>query len=88
MDLDKTGENLDKIDGILFALKNIIKKHWGFLIFILIVLFFYYALTEDYVVYDNIEQDTIEEYEQYDQYNNEEPYIEKYEEEPYMIQYD
>ena len=36
MDLDKGTETLDKADGFLTKLKNVLKKHWGILLLILI----------------------------------------------------
>ena len=36
MDIEKGTETLDKADGFLTKLKNVLKKHWGILLLILI----------------------------------------------------
>ena len=48
MDLKNVEKTIDQADSFLTKLKNLLKKHWGILLILLVGYFFYWAFTTDF----------------------------------------
>lgn len=82
IDLDKGKEKLDKVDGFLTTLKTTLKKHWGFLILLLIGYFVYlfFVLVGEEIKNPTTQEELYHEYQDFGQQQHEELY---YDEEVY-----
>jgi len=64
--LDNAEGVLKKVDSILSAIKDILKKHWGVILIILIIAFFYFAITEEEIVHDYHDENHHEHFEHHE----------------------
>jgi hypothetical protein len=68
MEIKDAEKTIDQADSFLTKLKNLLKKHWGILLILLVGYFIYWSLTTDFPEETNNENTINEE-------NNIEPHI-------------